>query len=66
MLELMLMDGDNPRSLSFALDELKGHLAAQPTSTGSTRPERLVAALAEQVLATEVSTLPATEGRIAA
>ena len=62
VLELLLMDVDNPRSLSFALDELRGHLAAQPMSTGSTRPERLVAELAEQVQATEISTLTAIGG----
>jgi uncharacterized alpha-E superfamily protein len=62
VLELLLMDGGNPRSLAFALDELTRHLAAQPTSTGSTRPERLVAELAEQVLATEVGTLTAIGG----
>ena len=62
VLELMLMDTDNPRSLSFALRELADHLAAQPVSTGSTRPERLVAELAELVSATEVSTLVAIGG----
>ncbi len=62
VLELLLMDTDNPRSLAFALDELTRHLAAQPTSTGSTRPERLVAELAEQVQATEVATLTAIGG----
>jgi uncharacterized alpha-E superfamily protein len=62
VLELLLMDVDNPRSLAFALDELKVHLAAQPTSTGSTRPERLVAELAEQVRATEIGTLTAIGG----
>jgi uncharacterized alpha-E superfamily protein len=62
VLELLLLDGDNPRSLTFALEELKGHLAAQPTSTGSTRPERLVAELAEYVQATDISTLTAIGG----
>ena len=45
VLELLLMDPDNPRSLAFALAELADHLAAQPLSTGSTRPERLLADL---------------------
>ena len=62
VLELLLVDPDNPRSLTFALAELGGHLAAQPHSTGSTRPERLVAELAEQVAATEISTLVALGG----
>ncbi len=42
VLELLLTDRDNPRSLAFALRELRGHLAAMPSSTGSTRPERLL------------------------
>ena len=62
VLELLLLDGDNPRSMAFALDELKGHLAAQPMSTGSTRPERLVAELADLLHATEISTLTAIGG----
>jgi uncharacterized circularly permuted ATP-grasp superfamily protein/uncharacterized alpha-E superfamily protein len=41
-LELLLVDGENPRSLAFAIDRLRGHLAAMPASTGSTRPERLL------------------------
>jgi len=62
VLELLLMDTDNPRSLAFSLDELAGDLAAQPASTGSTRPERLVADLAEHVRATEIGTLTAIGG----
>jgi len=42
VLELLLVDGDNPRSLAFAFRELRTHLAAMPASTGSTRPERLL------------------------
>ena len=53
VLDLLLMDPDNPRSLAFALGELAEHLAAHAASTGSTRPERLVADLAAQVEATE-------------
>lgn len=41
-LDLMLRDPDNPRSLAFALAELRTHLAAAPASTGSSRPERLL------------------------
>jgi uncharacterized alpha-E superfamily protein len=62
VLELMLMDTDNPRSLAFALGELKDHLAAQPLSTGSTRPERLLLDLTETLAHTEVSTLVAIGG----
>ncbi|TDN91722.1 circularly permuted type 2 ATP-grasp protein [Microbacterium sp. BK668] len=42
VLELLLVDRDNPRSLAFAFRELRAHLAAMPASTGSTRPERLL------------------------
>lgn len=41
-LDLLLRDPDNPRSLAFALTQLRGHLAAAPASTGSSRPERLL------------------------
>jgi len=41
-LELLLVDHDNPRSLAFALEQVRLHLAAMPASTGSTRPERLL------------------------
>ncbi|MFT4230157.1 MAG: circularly permuted type 2 ATP-grasp protein [Microbacterium sp.] len=41
-LELLLLDGENPRSLAFALAQVRVHLAAMPASTGSTRPERLL------------------------
>ena len=41
-LDLLLLDRDNPRSVAFALAELREHLAALPASTGSTRAERLL------------------------
>jgi uncharacterized alpha-E superfamily protein len=62
VLELLLLDTDNPRSLAFALAELKDHLSAQPLSTGSTRPERLLLDLTEELGRTEVSTLVAIGG----
>jgi uncharacterized circularly permuted ATP-grasp superfamily protein/uncharacterized alpha-E superfamily protein len=62
VLELLLTDPDNPRSLTFALTELGRHLAAQPGSTGSTRPERLVSELAERVAATDIGALVAIGG----
>jgi uncharacterized circularly permuted ATP-grasp superfamily protein/uncharacterized alpha-E superfamily protein len=62
VLELLLMDTDNPRSLAFALGELGDHLAAQPLSTGSTRPERLVLELTETLARTGVGTLVAIGG----
>jgi len=62
VLELLLLDVDNPRSMVFALDQLRDHLAGQPLSTGSTRPERLVGELTEQVAATDIGTLVAIGG----
>ena len=49
VLELMVLDRDNPRSLAFNLVEVRDHLAALPASTGSTRPERLVEGLLSDV-----------------
>ena len=43
------LDPDNPRSLVFCLAELRRHLAAQPASTGSTRPERLLGDLDDEL-----------------
>ncbi|MBS44580.1 MAG: hypothetical protein CMH83_15735 [Nocardioides sp.] len=62
VLELLLTDPDNPRSLQFNLAELATHLAALPASTGSSRPERLVTVLLEQLAETEVATLVAIGG----
>lgn len=45
VIDLLLADLDNPRSVRYALAELRTHLGALPASTGSTRPERLVDAL---------------------
>ncbi len=42
VLELLLLDADNPRSVAFSLDQLRCHLAKLAASTGSTRPERLL------------------------
>ncbi|MBZ5735980.1 circularly permuted type 2 ATP-grasp protein [Nocardioides sp. TRM66260-LWL] len=60
--ELLVLDADNPRSLAFSLGEVAAHLAALPASTGSSRPERLVADLLEQVRAQDVATLVAIGG----
>lgn len=62
VLDLLLMDPDNPRSLRFGLDELSTHLAAMPASTGSTRPERLLHDLQSDLERTEVGTLVAIGG----
>jgi uncharacterized circularly permuted ATP-grasp superfamily protein/uncharacterized alpha-E superfamily protein len=62
VLELMLVDLENPRSLIFALTELADNLRALPASTGSTRPERLVDELLESVRAADLATLTALGG----
>ena len=62
VLELLLEDTQNPRSLAFALDDLAMHLAALPASTGSSRPERLVTDLQEALAATDIATLVAIGG----
>jgi uncharacterized circularly permuted ATP-grasp superfamily protein/uncharacterized alpha-E superfamily protein len=62
VLELMLLDPDNPRSLVFCLGELRRHLAAQPASTGSTRPERLLADLDAELERTDLAALVAIGG----
>ncbi len=49
VLQLLLADHDNPRSLAFALARLGQHLGALPLSTGSTRPERLLGELVDRV-----------------
>lgn len=43
MVELMLFDAQNPRSLLYQLDRLRTDLGDLPGSSGSSRPERLVA-----------------------
>lgn len=57
VLDLLLKDTANPRSLVFALTELRTHLAALPTSTGSTRPERLLDDVIEHLDDLDVATL---------
>ena len=62
VLELMLLDLENPRSLIFALTELAANLRTLPASTGSTRPERLVDELLETVRTADLSALTALGG----
>lgn len=62
VLDLLLMDPDNPRSLTFCLRELRTHLAGLPASTGSSRPERLLDDLIESVDHTELAALAAVGG----
>jgi uncharacterized alpha-E superfamily protein len=62
VLDLLLSDRENPRSLAFGLAELREHLAAMPESTGATRPERLLDDLAGDLERADVSALAAIEG----
>jgi uncharacterized circularly permuted ATP-grasp superfamily protein/uncharacterized alpha-E superfamily protein len=62
VLELLLTDPENPRSMLFGLTEIAGHLTALPASTGSTRPERLVADLLTMLRETDIATLVAIGG----
>lgn len=62
VLDLLLLDPENPRSLTFALAELRRHLAALKASTGSTRPERLLDELIEECNATDLTAMVALDG----
>lgn len=62
VLELLLLDPDNPRSLAFGIAELREHLAAMPGSTGSTRPERLLDDLADELDRADIAALTAISG----
>ncbi|KQV76932.1 hypothetical protein ASC61_19080 [Aeromicrobium sp. Root344] len=62
VLELLLADPDNPRSLTFGIGELREHLAAMPGSTGSTRPERLLDDLADELDRADIAALTAIAG----
>jgi uncharacterized circularly permuted ATP-grasp superfamily protein/uncharacterized alpha-E superfamily protein len=62
VLELLLIDPDNPRSLAFSLAAIREHLAAQPASTGSTRPERLLGDLENSVADADLAALVAIGG----
>ncbi|WP_292835325.1 circularly permuted type 2 ATP-grasp protein [Microbacterium sp.] len=64
VLDLLLRDQDNPRSVAFCLAELRTHLAAMPASTGSTRAERLLDHLETRLQETELTELAGvTAGR---
>ena len=62
VLDLLLMDPDNPRSLRFCLQDLRAHLQAMPASTGSSRPERLLDDLVDAFGHTDVPSLVAIGG----
>jgi uncharacterized alpha-E superfamily protein len=64
VLELLLLDADNPRSVAYSLSELRFHLSKLAGSTGSTRPERLLEHLQEALEAIDITALTApVDGR---
>lgn len=60
--ELLLLDEANPRSLRHALTTLDDRLAALAGSSGSTRPERLVDDLLDELARVEAPALLAIDG----
>ncbi|WP_071287290.1 circularly permuted type 2 ATP-grasp protein [Mycolicibacterium llatzerense] len=47
--DLVLFDEENPRSLAFQFERLRADLRALPSSTGSTRPERMIDEIAARL-----------------
>ncbi|MGK2869760.1 MAG: circularly permuted type 2 ATP-grasp protein [Mycobacterium sp.] len=47
--DLVLFDGENPRSLVFQLERLRADLKRLPSSSGSSRPERLADEIAAKL-----------------
>ena len=47
--DLVLFDEENPRSLAYQFERLRADLKALPSSSGSTRPERLVDEIAARL-----------------
>ena len=62
VLELLLLERENPRSLAFGIVEMREQLAAMPESTGSTRPERLLDDLSDELERVDIAALAAIEG----
>jgi uncharacterized alpha-E superfamily protein len=66
--ELLLFDGENPRSLAYQLKRLRHDLRALPGASGSSRPERLVDEIAARLRRLDPSDLEGVDadGRRAA
>ncbi len=62
VLELLIADAENPRSLAAGIEEMRQHLAAMPESTGSTRPERLLDDLADELERADIASLAVVSG----
>lgn len=63
LLELLLTDPDNPRSLVAALERLGRALARLPMSTSSSRPERLLEDVVAQVREVDLTALARVSGQ---
>jgi len=62
VLELMLLDSANPRSLICTVDEVRDHLAKLPGASGASRPQRLLDDLRADLEQTDVQALAVLEG----
>ncbi|MFT4299770.1 MAG: circularly permuted type 2 ATP-grasp protein [Aeromicrobium sp.] len=62
VVELLLFDRDNPRSVAFNIDRMAEVLSLLPASTGSTRPERLLGDLRTEIDSLDPAGLVAIEG----
>lgn len=62
VVDLLVLDAENPRSLRFSLERIQQHLSALPASSGSTRPERLVDDLLALLSDTDLAHLVVIEG----
>ena len=47
--DLVMFDEENPRSLAYQFERLRVNIKALPSSSGSTRPERLVEEIAARL-----------------
>jgi uncharacterized circularly permuted ATP-grasp superfamily protein/uncharacterized alpha-E superfamily protein len=66
LLELLLMDPFNPRSVAYQLQRIRTDLRALPNTSPTSRPLRLLDALAERVRITDpVALAESADGRLA-
>lgn len=62
VLELMLLDSANPRSLICGVDNVRDHLAKLPGASGASRPQRLLDDLHAEIGQIDVQALAVVEG----
>ncbi|MEP6980437.1 MAG: circularly permuted type 2 ATP-grasp protein [Nakamurella sp.] len=61
VLELLLLDAGNPRSLAFQLPALGADLRALPDASGTARPDRLLADLVARLRRSDIGALEAPD-----